>query len=233
MKRKIEGLIKENMTQPRWEMAADALIKVLGPKTVRRLGVKYIRWGDYHWRGYRGEARSGYIAHVDYIAKFFAGKTGRLLDVGCGDCLVMKRIEEESGLECLGIDASPLAIEYAHKHQMTNCKFVPFEEFNGDKYDFILFADVIEHLEDPNAALLKAEKLLTDDGAIFCSFPVFQKKLQPGDRRLVTAISAKELVERVFVIDLIHISTELFRMYISARKPKFAKGWGGRKCLKL
>ena len=214
----IEGLIKEDMTQPRWETAANALIKVLEPEVVHRLGVKYIRWGDYHWRGYRGEARAGYIAHVDYIAKFFKNKKGRLLDVGCGDCLVMRQIEKESDLECFGIDASPLAIEYAHQHQVKNCRLIPFEKFENGKYDFILFADVLEHLENPYEALQKAKTLLADDGAIFCSFPVFQKKLQPGDHRLVTEASAKKLVERVFAIDLTYISKELFRMYLTAHK---------------
>lgn len=130
----------------------------------------------------------------------------------------MKRIEEESSLKCFGIDSSSLAIEYAHRHQMMNCKAIPFENFNNGKYNFILFADVLEHVENPIGALVKAERLLLDDGLIFCSFPVFQKELQPGDLRLVTVASAQELIRRVFVIDLIHVSEELFRMYVSARK---------------
>lgn len=44
--------------------------------------------------------------------------------------------------------------------------------FNTDKrYDYIVFADVLEHLSDPREILLKCKELLTDNGEILVSIP--------------------------------------------------------------
>lgn len=39
------------------------------------------------------------------------------------------------------------------------------------KYDYLFFGDVLEHLKDPAAALIKCQKLLKKDGIIFVSVP--------------------------------------------------------------
>lgn len=43
--------------------------------------------------------------------------------------------------------------------------------FDADKYDYILFADVLEHLRDPFTTLVKAKNLLKPDGRIIVSIP--------------------------------------------------------------
>lgn len=40
-----------------------------------------------------------------------------------------------------------------------------------NKYDFIIFADVLEHLYNPQCVLLKCKKLLKNDGSILVSIP--------------------------------------------------------------
>ena len=45
------------------------------------------------------------------------------------------------------------------------------DEFKEYKYDFILFADVLEHLYNPIAVLQKASELLQPTGKIVISFP--------------------------------------------------------------
>lgn len=43
--------------------------------------------------------------------------------------------------------------------------------FEGQKFDYILFADVLEHLCDPQAVLRKAATLLSEDGYLLASIP--------------------------------------------------------------
>jgi O-antigen biosynthesis protein len=46
-----------------------------------------------------------------------------------------------------------------------------FEKLLEQKFDYIIFADVLEHLLDPETALHKVKKLLAEDGSILISIP--------------------------------------------------------------
>ena len=45
------------------------------------------------------------------------------------------------------------------------------KQLSRERYDTILFIDVLEHLRDPQAAILAAKRLLKQDGAILASIP--------------------------------------------------------------
>lgn len=50
-------------------------------------------------------------------------------------------------------------------------KYEWLKKLAGEKYDFIIFADVLEHLYDPAETLLRCRELLKADGAILLSVP--------------------------------------------------------------
>jgi len=222
MDEKTAELIQETMDKPRWIATAQALMKLLDPQIVKSFGAKYIWWGDYHWRLYYSKTKNKYMGHVDYIVDYFRERKGRLLDIGCGEGLIVKRIIDESDLECIGIDSSPLAIELAHQHGMSNCVLMPFEEFpEKENYDYIFLGDTLEHLENPELALKKTKQLLADDGTLFISFPT-QNVLGIGDLHLFTIESARELIELSFTVESFDFcKEELNQMYFAARKPEF------------
>lgn len=46
-----------------------------------------------------------------------------------------------------------------------------YEQLKDERYDYIIFADVLEHLYHPNVALTKSKELLENDGSILVSIP--------------------------------------------------------------
>lgn len=50
-------------------------------------------------------------------------------------------------------------------------KYIWLSRLAGEKYDYIIFADVLEHLYDPAETLSKCRELLKDDGSILLSVP--------------------------------------------------------------
>ncbi len=64
------------------------------------------------------------------------------------------------------------AIQYAQKGVCGDIEeLVWLQEFGNIKFDYILFADVLEHLNNPKGVMEKSIQLLKDDGSIIFSVP--------------------------------------------------------------
>jgi 2-polyprenyl-3-methyl-5-hydroxy-6-metoxy-1,4-benzoquinol methylase len=97
-----------------------------------------------------------------------------VLDVGCssgtlGEVLIREKNCTVDGLELFHNDAV-LARKKLRKIYELNVESDDLGDII-DKYDFIIFADVIEHLVNPVAALTEVKKLLKPTGAILYSIP--------------------------------------------------------------
>jgi len=99
----------------------------------------------------------------------------KVLDIGCGVGTISLYIAKK-GNEVLGIDISEKAINAAQKSaevlDIKNVSFKAIDFFNEDfyeKYDFIIFNYVIEHLPDDESAIQKIYKLLEMNGILFLS----------------------------------------------------------------
>lgn len=103
-------------------------------------------------------------------------KGNRILDVGCATGYLGKSLKEQINY-VVGIDISPPAIKAAKKIldeayicDIENDKLPDIAE----KFDLIILAEVIEHLFDPKASLVKiTEKYLKTDGEIIITTPNF------------------------------------------------------------
>jgi len=62
-----------------------------------------------------------------------------------------------------------LFCEKAFLGDIENYEWVPY--FEGMKFDYIIFADVLEHLSEPDKAVLAAKKFLREDGNLLISVP--------------------------------------------------------------
>lgn len=217
-----KSIAREVIIKLKSGLAGTRLVKTLPPFLVELLGKKYLLWGgDYHWKDYYREGKNKYQAHVNYVIRFFQEKSGKLLDVGCGDGLILSHIRETSNLECLGIDNSLLAIEYAHQHNVEECQLIDLENYDESGFNYIFMGDLLEHLKEPAIALQKAkEQWLVDDGLLFVSCPT---KRGIGDLRLFIRDSILELIGSVFAVNTFDIRPECQKMYITAYKPEFAK----------
>jgi len=91
-------------------------------------------------RRYRANKIVRLLENLDYNS---------ILDVGCIDDLILKKFEDK---ECTGVDLKP---------KVRNKKIwkMDFMNLKGNKFDVVLALEMVEHTEDPVAALNKLKKL--------------------------------------------------------------------------
>jgi SAM-dependent methyltransferase len=99
---------------------------------------------------------------LDLIGRHVPG--GRLLDVGCGHGLLLDEARRR-GFEVSGLELSRAGAAYARDVLGLDVAEAPLED-TGKRYDVIVLADVVEHLDDPAGALRTCASMLADGGAL-------------------------------------------------------------------
>lgn len=100
--------------------------------------------------------------------------TMRVLDVGCGEGILGKRLLDKGSEEVVGIEINAEVAKKAEENlSKVLCGDVetlelPFEE---KYFDCILFADLLEHLKDPLTTLKRFGRYLKDTGVVVASIP--------------------------------------------------------------
>ena len=201
------------------EFLGRALREAAGEDFEKKFGRKYLIRGNYHWRDYhRGEGPL-YQCHVDRVISFFSDKSGTLLDIGCGDGLILSLLNKIERLECFGIDISPLAIEFAYMNEIKNCMVADALKYGGSRFNFLYAGDILEHLKEPKVLIARMKDWLLENGTTFFSFPI-QKKKGENDHHLFTGKSARQLVENTFEIISFELRKDLKKMYIVAKQEE-------------
>ena len=95
---------------------------------------------------------------------------GRILDVGCGDGVHFGALAEFGDVAGIEADAATLDPAGRWRQQIHVAPFQAPLPIRGP-FDLILFLDVIEHLDDPVAALVLARSLLAPQGAVLVTVP--------------------------------------------------------------
>src|SRR3954463_8694208 len=90
---------------------------------------------------------------------------GRLLEVGCGHGLLLDEARA-AGFEAEGLELSRDAAAYARKRLGLTVHEHTLAEHSGERYDAIVMADVLEHLDDPLAAIDRCVGLLAPGGVL-------------------------------------------------------------------
>lgn len=131
-------------------------------------GSLYRELYDRHW-WWRARER---IVLRELRALNSAGAWGSILDVGCGDGLFFPKLAELGRVE--GIEPDGRLVSQASR-QRWDIHIRPFDTsfLPERRFDLILFLDVLEHMEDPVAALTHALALLSPGGTIFVTVPAF------------------------------------------------------------
>jgi 2-polyprenyl-3-methyl-5-hydroxy-6-metoxy-1,4-benzoquinol methylase len=94
-----------------------------------------------------------------------------ILDIGCGTGAIMKELSKKYNM--VGIDMSPLAVEYSKKRGLKNVFLMPAEEFPKEKFDVkaVILLDVIEHIDDDVSVLKTAREIVGKDGRVIVTVP--------------------------------------------------------------
>ncbi len=109
--------------------------------------------------------RRATAAHLlDLIGEHVSG--GRLLDVGCGHGLLLDEARRR-GFDVVGLELSRAAAGHARATLGLDVREEPVEAFvDLDGFDVVVLADVLEHLDDPVAAVDRCAGLLRPGGAL-------------------------------------------------------------------
>jgi len=100
----------------------------------------------------------------------------KVLDVGCGRASLSGEIKSQ-GYTVWGIESSKIACEIARKRidiliecDLTNTCHVS-QKISEERFDYIIFSDVLEHLYDPLAMLKYYKAFLRPGGRVLISLP--------------------------------------------------------------
>lgn len=113
---------------------------------------------------------------IEVINKYIIDQKD-ILDIGCG-AGTLALYYANKGFNLLGIDISQRAVDSANSSaRYLNINNVKYEKMNfpyeipNEKFDFIIFTEVIEHLKDDELALKKIYSLLQLGGIVVLSTP--------------------------------------------------------------
>lgn len=105
---------------------------------------------------------------------FVPATVGRALDVGCASGDFGELLEAERGARVWGIEIEPdVAARAARRLErvIVADAIAGLRSLAGETFDLIVFNDVLEHLVEPEQALIEARRLLAPGGSVIASIP--------------------------------------------------------------
>lgn len=111
-----------------------------------------------------------FSSHSKIIALVKENQT--VLDVGCSTGFISRELKKK-GCEIIGVEIDRESIEI-FKNSCDEVIIGDIEKIDlpyKEKFDVIIFGDILEHLKEPLNALKKSKKYLKKDGIIILSLP--------------------------------------------------------------
>jgi SAM-dependent methyltransferase len=110
----------------------------------------------------------------DFIRRFLQGRSGRLLDMGCGLGFFLRRVASLGTWEAHGCEISPAAVHYArHTLGLANvlCSRPEDVPIPDESMDVITMWDVLDHIALPDPLIRRCHAVLKNEGVCFIRTP--------------------------------------------------------------
>ena len=100
----------------------------------------------------------------------------RVLEFGCASGYMSEALRDRLGVSVVGVEldaeAAQLAAVHCERVLVGDAEELDLEaELGGERFDAILFADVLEHLRDPAALLRRVRQFVAEGGVVIASIP--------------------------------------------------------------
>jgi SAM-dependent methyltransferase len=138
----------------------------------------------YQQYSFAGGGSKAYRSHLesfaDEIARTFP-KTAAILEVGCGDGWLLRRLRDLGFTDVLGIDPSRAARGRAEDFLVSGYfpQDMPASHLNR-KFDLVISRHVLEHIENPRPFVAALAAALTTNGQLWLEVPDLDSTLARG-----------------------------------------------------
>jgi 2-polyprenyl-3-methyl-5-hydroxy-6-metoxy-1,4-benzoquinol methylase len=100
----------------------------------------------------------------------------RVLEFGCATGYMTEVLKNRLGCTVVGIeidrDAAALAEQHAERVIVGDAEKIDYAaELAGEQFDVVLFADVLEHLKEPDDVLRRVRPFVAENGVVIASIP--------------------------------------------------------------
>lgn len=153
-------------------------------------------------------AMRGQLLEAEHLVRYWwaaqLAEGRRVLDAGCGTAYGTRMLAEAGAASVTGVDRAASVLEAARPSCPENAELVPGDlrelPFAARSFDLVVCFEVIEHLEEPEAALKELERVVTSDGVLLLSSPN-RDVYEPGNPHHLHEYTPREMqaaLERYF-----------------------------------
>lgn len=159
-----------------------------------------VRSKSYHWQQISHNIflfNSYVMARYQQVLKQIpSNKHLKILDIGCGDGVLLSLISKKSSAKLFGVDLDQTCLDYAStkvkaKFYKGSATKLPFK---NNYFGMVIATEIIEHLNSPQALIKEAYRVLKPKAKLIITTP---NKLESGltDKLHVQEFSKQELFQ--------------------------------------
>jgi 2-polyprenyl-3-methyl-5-hydroxy-6-metoxy-1,4-benzoquinol methylase len=198
-------------------------------------------WGNEVREGehfYWSKARAR--MHQEFASRFLVGRSGRLLDMGCGLGFFLKAMSPYASWERYGCEISGAAIRHARETLGLRNVFrtrLEDADLQRDFFDIVTMWDVLEHVLRPDPLLQRCHALLREGGVCFIRTPnVFLQlprarltRLVLGMRPRMAYLQARDHLHHYSMVSICRLLERngFSRVEFLHLHPVQSRGWRG------
>ena len=113
-----------------------------------------------------------FFYHFVLLANSTLKKNSKILEIGCAEGYLLKRIEEK--FETYGVDVSEYAVKIARENAVKSRIFVQDANnisFQSEKFDMVIALSILEHLREPEKCIQRCYQILRKNGVAVFQVP--------------------------------------------------------------